>query len=200
LVPLKALISKELINAAVVAVDSAFLTTLLTGVSVGTSTGQTAESVRSDLAVLLSAVTTDQTSKLFIITTPLIAKIWAAMGATATNGTPAFPEMGPQGGTILNIPVIASDAVTAGQVILVDATGIAAGSDQIVLSVLQEGSIIPDTSPDSPQVASTNVVSLWQNNLSAILAERWWGAEKLRSNCVAAVSNSNSYQQGFSPP
>ena len=196
----QALISRDLINAAVVAVDGGFLTTLLSGVAVGTSSGQTAEAVRADLAVLLSAVQTDQTSRLFIITTPLVCKMWAAMGATATNGAPAFESMTPQGGAILNIPVIASDAVTAGQVVLCDATGVAAGSDQILLSVVPDGTLIPNSAPDSPQTAATNVISLWQLNQTAILAERWWSAERLRSNCVAAVSNSNSYQQGFSPP
>jgi hypothetical protein len=196
----QALISKELINAAVIAVDGAFLTMLLSGVSVATSTGQTAESVRADLAGLLAAVATDQTSGLFIITTPLICKMWASMGATATNGAPAFENMNPQGGSILGISVIASDAVTAGQVVLVDATGVAAGSDTIALNIMSQGSIMPDSAPDSPMTGSTTVVSLWQNNLSAILAERWWGSEKVRANCVAAVSNSNSYQQGFSPP
>jgi HK97 family phage major capsid protein len=198
-----ALITRELINACVLAIDSAFLAILLAGVSAGTSSGQTAESVRADLAVLLAAVPTDQTSKLFVITTPLICKMWAAMGATANNGTPAFPAMGPQGGEILNIPVIASDAVTAGQVVLADASGIAAGSDTVVVSTMDQGTIMPNTAPpDSPaaQSASDNVVSLWQLDHSAILVERWWGAQKLRSASVAAISNSNSYQAGFSPP
>jgi hypothetical protein len=44
-----ALIQRELINAAVLEIDFAFLTTLLSGVSVGT-TGQTVERVRADLA------------------------------------------------------------------------------------------------------------------------------------------------------
>jgi Phage capsid family len=196
----EALITRELIHAASLAVDSGFLATLLSGVSVGTSSGSTAEAVRADLAVLLAAVPTDQTSKLFILTSPLVCKMWAAMGATATNGRPAFPQMTPQGGSILGITVIASDAVTAGQVVLVDATGIAAGSDTITLNTMAEGTIMPDSAPDSPQVAGTNVVSLWQSDLSAILAERWWTCEKLLSTAVAAVSNSNSYQQGFSPP
>ena len=93
-------------------------------------------------------MTTDQTSRLFLITTPLIAKMWSAMGATATNGTPAFENMTPQGGTVLGVPLLVSDAVTAGQVILVDATGIAAGSDTIVLNTMSEGTIMPDTAPD----------------------------------------------------
>jgi HK97 family phage major capsid protein len=195
-----ALLTRELINACVLAIDSAFLSILLTGVSVGTSSGQTAESVRADLAVLLAAVVTDQTSKLFVITTPAICKSWCAMGATATSGAVAFPDVGPQGGSILGIPVIASDAVTAGEVVLVDASAIAAGSDAVVISTMSEGSITPDTAPDSPQTASTNVVSLWQGDLSAILVERWWGASVLRSTAVAAISNANSYGQGFSPP
>ena len=157
----QALISKELINSAVIAVDGAFLSMLLAGVSVATSTGQTAEAVRDDLAGLLSSVPTDQTSRLFVITTPLIAKMWCAMGAAGSLGLGAFPDMTPQGGQILNINVIASDAVTAGQVVLVDASGIAAGTDQVVLSVMEEGTIISDSAPNSPQDASTNVVSLW---------------------------------------
>ena len=98
-----ALIQRELINAAVLEIDFAFLTTLLSGVSVGT-TGQTAERVRADLAALLAAVPTDQSSKLFVITTPLICKTWAAMGGTPTNGAPAFEGMTPQGGVIIGVP------------------------------------------------------------------------------------------------
>jgi hypothetical protein len=199
----EALITRELINACVLAIDSAFLTLILSGVSVATSTGQTATAVRNDLAALLATVTTDQTSRLFIVTTPLIAKMWASMGGTSNNAVPAFPEMAPQGGSILGIPVLTSDAITTGQVVLVDATGIAAGSDTILLNTMSEGTIMPDSAPpDSPAAitAGTNVVSLFQNDLSAIICERWWGAEKLRPSAVAAVSNSNSYQQGFSPP
>jgi HK97 family phage major capsid protein len=196
-----ALLTKELINACTLAIDGSFLATLLAGVVVGTSIGSAAEAIRADLAVLLAAVPTDQTSKLFIITSPLICKMWAAMGSA--NGGPAFEDMTPQGGTIIGIPVIASDAVAvgvAGAVILVDANAIAAGSDTFVLTNISEGTIMPDTSPDSPVIGTTNVVSLWQSDLSALLVERWWGAEKLRAASVAALINGNSYQQGFSPP
>ena len=137
-----------MIRACTLAVDASFLTTLLSGVSVSTSTGQTAESVRSDLAALLAAVPTDQSSRLFLVTTPLICKMWSAMGATSGNGSPAFENVTPQGGSIMGIPILTSDAVTAGQVVLVDATGIAAGSDTIVLNVMAEGTIMPDSAPE----------------------------------------------------
>ena len=50
----EALITRELINACALATDAGFLAILLSGVSVGTSSGQTAEAVRADLAVLLA--------------------------------------------------------------------------------------------------------------------------------------------------
>jgi hypothetical protein len=197
----QALLKRELTNASVLAIDSTFVNNvLLAGVSVGTSVGSTAVSIRNDVASLLGQVPTDSTSKLFLLTTPTIAKIWAAMGATSTNGSPAFENMTPLGGTVCGIRVIPSDALLAGMVVLVDAGGIAAASDAIELSVLSEGSVMADTAPDSPQTASTNVQSLWQLNLTALRVERWWGAEKVRSSAVAALSNANSYQSGFSPP
>jgi hypothetical protein len=173
-----ALLTKELVNASVLAIDGAFLQTLLAGVSVGTSTGSTAASVRNDLASLFSQVPSDQTSKYFIIVTPLIAKMWAAMGTLPNSGAPAFEDMTPQGGIILGTTVIASDALQTGQVVLVDCSGVACGSENIVLGTLSEGVIMPDTAPESPALGTSPIVSLWQSDLSAMLVERWWGATK----------------------
>jgi hypothetical protein len=69
-----------------------------------------------------------------------------------------------------------------------------------MLSLLREGSIILDSAPDSPVASSTTLMSLWQLNLSALLVERYFGAEKVSSTAVAALINSNSYQTGISPP
>jgi hypothetical protein len=32
------------------------------------------------------------------------------------------------------------------------------------------------------------MVSLWQNNLRAVRAERWWGVQRMRANAVAKVT------------
>jgi hypothetical protein len=194
------LLQRELSNAAVLAVDTSFVGTLLSGVSVGTSSGSTAESVRSDIAGLLSLVSGDATSRWFIATTPLVVRMWAMMGSTSTNATPPFPDLTVSGGEISGIRVIASDAVTtAGQVILFDAGSIASNSGDVELSVLSEGSVFADSAPDSPSAGSI-ATSLWQLNLSALRAERWHASEKLRASSVAALTNSNSYVTGFSPP
>jgi hypothetical protein len=196
-----ALLQKELSNAAVLAVDASFISTLLAGVSVGVSSGSTAEAVRADVAGLLSQVPGDATSRYFILTTPLVVKMWAMMGATPTTAFQAFPELTVQGGTMSGMRVVASDALpNVGQVILVDAAQVAANTGAIELSVLSEGSVMSDSLPDSPVTGTTVFTSLWQNNLSALRAERWWGAERLRSTAVASLINANSYATGFSPP
>ena len=91
-----ALIGRELRNAVAVTTDTQFIATLIAGLSVATSAGSTSESVRADISNLLKAITTGQTSKLFIITTPLICKMWSML--TDSKGVSAFPDLGPLGG------------------------------------------------------------------------------------------------------
>ena len=119
---------------------------------------------------------------------------------TDQKGVSAFPNLTPQGGSINGIAVLVSDGVTAGQVVLADASGIAAASSDVTLNEYTEGSIITDAPPNSPASASDNIVSLWQLNLTAIVVERFFVAARLRSDAVGVCSNSNSYQSGNSPP
>ena len=74
-----ALIGRELRNAVSVTTDAQFIATLISGLSVATSAGATAESVRFDISHLLAQVTTGQSSKLFILTTSLICKMWSML-------------------------------------------------------------------------------------------------------------------------
>jgi hypothetical protein len=122
------------------------------------------------------------------------------MGATSTNGTPAFPEMTPQGGVINGVEIIVSDAVTAGQMVLLDAQGFAGAVAPAELQVLKEGTITASDTPDSPTTASTFFQSFWQLNLAGLLCERWYGVQRLRTNSVAIVSNSGDFAGGNSPP
>jgi HK97 family phage major capsid protein len=142
-----ALIGRELRNAVAVTTDTQFIATLIAGLPVATSAGPTSESVRADISNLLKAITTEQTSKLFIITTPLICKMWSML--TDSKGVSAFPDLGPLGGSINQIPVLVSEGVTAGNVVLVDASGIAAASGDLVLNEFREGMMQLDTTPDS---------------------------------------------------
>ena len=193
-----ALIGRELRNAVAVTTDTQFITTLIAGLSVAPSAGPTSESVRADISNLLKAISTGQSSKLFILTTALICKSWSML--SDGKGVSAFPDLTPQGGSINGITVLVSDGVTVGNVLLADASGIAAGSGDVTLNEFREGMVQLDTAPDSPPSASTNFVSLWQLNLSALVVERFFVAARLRPDAVAVCNNSNSYQSGNSPP
>ena len=194
-----ALISRELRNAVALVTDQQFFTTILSGISVGTSTGVSAESVRSDISGLLRSVTTGQNSKLFLIVTPLVCKMWSMLTSGA-KGDSAFPLLGPLGGEINSITVLVSDCLSNGQVALIDASGVGAASGDIGLNEMSEGTVVLDTAPDSPPSASTNYISLWQMNMRAVVCERFFVAVRLRSDACATLTNSNSYQGGNSPP
>lgn len=110
----------------------------------------------------------------------------------SNGGIASFPDLGPTGGSIQQIPVLVSDGVISGQVILLDASGIAAAPGEVTLQKIREGIIIADAAPDSPVTGSTIIQSLWQLNQTAI-AERFFAAVKLRSDAVAYASGvSNS--------
>jgi hypothetical protein len=192
------LIGVGLRSAVAVTSDAQMVAALTTGLVAATSAGPTAEAVRFDISHLLQQVTTGQTSKLFIITTPLVAKMWSML--SDGRGLSAFPNLSPVGGSIQDVPVLLSDAVSVGNVLLVDASGVAAASGDVVLNEFREGMVQLDTAPDSPPTSATPYVSLWQMNMVAILCERLMAVTRLRSDAVALCNNSNSYQSGNSPP
>jgi HK97 family phage major capsid protein len=201
-----ALIGRDLRNAVSITTDYQFIAALISGLSVATSAGPTAEAVRADISNLLRAITIGQSSKLFLITTPLICQMWSML--TDSKGVSAFPDLTPTGGSINGITVIPDDGlknlitngVTTANVILVDASGIAAASGDVAFQEFTEGTFQGDSAPDSPISASTSFISLWQMNLTAIVVERFFLAVRLRSDAVAVCTNSNSYQGGNSPP
>ena len=181
-----AVLQRELRNAIAKATNSIFLPILTTGASSFASAGITATGVRQDLRVLLANVTSGADSKLYLIMTRTIAEALAVLPDTA--GAPAFPNATVNGGSIGGIPIIVCNEATSGEIILVDATQVAAGTEGLVLDSSTQASIQLDAPGDSPISASTVMTSLWQANLAAIKAERYIGAVVLRSGAVAKIT------------
>jgi hypothetical protein len=96
------------------------------------------------------------------------------------------------------MPVLVSDGVSDGMVVVIDANAVAAGSDAMALDVTTEADVMMSTTPDSPIAASSVLQSLWQHNQTALRAERWIAAELLRPTGVAVISNAH-YGLGNSP-
>lgn len=116
-------------------------------------------------------------------------------------GQAEFPGITVMGGTLLGLPVIVSQSVplnanTAGgspaggsRIILVNASEIFLADDgQVVLDVSREASIQMDSAPSA---GAQSLVSLWQNNLVGVKAERFINWKRARDAAVAYIDASN---------
>jgi hypothetical protein len=189
-------VSDELRRALAVNVDSQFIANMISDITPLASSSTTGAGLRSDVEWALRQVRLDPNSKPFIVTTPQICETLSMM---SNSGAPCFPELGPLGGFLApGLPVLTSD-ITTGLVVLIDASRIAAASGDVVLQEFTEGSPQMNDAPDSPPSASTPFVSLWQMNEIGIRCERYFLAQKLRTDATAAILSSNSYSSGGSP-
>ena len=127
-----------------------------------------------------------------------IAKSLVVIGATSTSAQAAFPDATPYGGSINGMEIVVSDALDAGTWMVIDASAFIASSGDVELNIYDQMSIQFDTAPDSPPTAATNIVSLWQNNLVALIAERFFTVARVRSNSVAVIVGTD-LGIGFSP-
>ena len=104
------------------------------------------------------------------------------------TGAREFPDLTLTGGSILGIPVVTSQ--TAGSlVILVNGPSILYADDGgVAIDVSQEASLQMNDAPDDPTSATTVFVSLWQNNLVGLRAERFCNWARGRDEGVAYLT------------
>lgn len=184
-----ALVERELRTAIARATNQIFLPIITTGITFVASSGVQATGVRQDLRTLLSLVNSGADSKLFLIVTRKIAEAWAVL--PDVSGAAAFPTATVNGGSIGGIPIIVCDEATDGEIILVDSSQVAAGTEGFVLDSSTEATLDLSSPGDSPQTASTSQTSLWQLNLVALKAERFIAARLLRSDAAAKITGAS---------
>ena len=179
------LFGRELRKAIALVTDEQFISIITDGVSPITSNGGTAIAILQDLAAAFDAITTDADSDLFILVEPATAKAWATK--TTADGAGAFPGMGPSGGQVANTPVVVTDGLASGTIVVADATQIAANAGTIEIDASGQADIQLNTAPDSPVSATTVMQSLWQHDNVALKAMRFFGAHKIGTTAVAVV-------------
>jgi hypothetical protein len=189
------LLGQALRAACIKAVDEQFIAVATSGAATITSSGSNLAAFLDDLGTALHEIGTDVNSRLFIVMTSKNAEALAIL--LAETGSPVT-AMTPRGGTIAGVEVLVSDALAADTWLLVDATAFAAATGEIALTTLRHGSINMSTTPDSPPTSATHLHSLWQLNQRALVAERFFILEKLRTDAAAVVGSAN-YASGFSP-
>lgn len=99
------------------------------------------------------------------------------------------PGLSASGGTVLGLPVVASETVPSGVVIYVKPQEIFFTDDGVVtIDVSREASVQMD---DAPSEGAQQLVSFWQNNLVGLRAERFINWERRLTNAVYYHTSAN---------
>jgi HK97 family phage major capsid protein len=180
----KALVNRELSSGTIQATDTKFLSGLLSDVGSNTESGT--GDPAADIKTLLDTVATTGSEALFLIVPPTVANVLAT--TVDTNGLPLYPDMTANGGTLFGIRTMVTsnlpaDDSTGSTILLVDASGIAFGQETITLKSSDAGLVDLSDDPDG-----SNLVSLFQEDIVAIKATRFFGFDPIRSTAVAAMT------------
>jgi HK97 family phage major capsid protein/HK97 family phage prohead protease len=158
------------------------------GGSTAAASGVTSAAAKLDLATSVAVFTAANI--------PLSGSVWLMSDSNAFGlamsvnalGQPLFPGMSITGGSIFGIPVIVSNNV-GNRIILLHAPSVLFADDGgVSIDVSREASVQMDSAPDSPATATTVLVSLWQNNLVGLRAERWITWKLARTAAVRYIS------------
>ena len=171
------------------------------GVTPIVASGSTADALKADVKRLFAAfLAANMTPAGAVwIMTPTMALTIGMM--TNALGQPEFPGIDMNGGTFMGLPVIVSEsvpanpgtgdpAVGAGQrLILAKSSEILLADDGgVTIDVSREASLQMDS---APTVGATELVSLWQNNMVALRAERFINWKRRRLQAVGYIDSAN---------
>ena len=163
-----------------------------------TASGITPDALRADIKTLLQGFASNNLSLAGAVWVMTQQQAIAISLMRTTQGVQEFPGMNFEGGTLAGIPVVASEAVPAtggsptdgAAIILMLPNQILLADDgQVTLDASREASLQMDTAPDSPATASTVPISMFQQNMVALRAERYINWVKARSTSVAFIQN-----------
>jgi len=154
------------------------------GITPITTAGTSPANARTDILALAAALTAanipPSSASLIMSETNALA-LGAALNPL---GQPLFPGVGPTGGTVLGFPCYASQSA-GNNVIMVAGMGIMYADDGgVTIDVSREASVQMDSAPDNPPVATSVLVSLWQENLIGLRAERFVNWKRARTGSV----------------
>lgn len=137
------------------------------------SSGNNVANVITDLTTVLTDIAPRARSRLTLVVEPAVCVGLSLL--RDTNGPQSFPGVSVDGGSISGIAVRPNDQIASGTAILVDGSRLVGNPGTVELATAKNATIQMDSSPDSPPLSSTSVVSLFQSGLRAIRARRDFG-------------------------
>ena len=125
------LFASELQKAVVAATDTNFLAALVAATTPTASAGSSLANITTDLGVLLGAVTTSATSKVFYVTS--VTNMKKLVLKSNSVGSPAFPGLTLSGGEVFGgVTAIASYFIPFGAALMFAADAIVGNADAIL--------------------------------------------------------------------
>jgi len=191
-------LDRQFVDPAVAEVVNVSPASITNGVTPVPSSGTTAAAFRADLKSMFAGFLSANLSTaggVFLMTQTQALSLGIMLNSL---GQPVFPQMAVDGGTLLGYTVVTSENIPATgnspadgtPIIFLKADEIMLADDgQVVIDASNQASVQMDSAPDSPPTASTNLVSLWQMNMTGLRAERWINWKKRRAAAVAYISN-----------
>lgn len=176
-------------KAAVAGVSPASITNGLTAV---VSVGGDADAIRADVRALMATFIAAQnapTSGVWIMGTLTALSLSMMVNPL---GQPEFPGLSMTGGTFQGLPVIVSDYIGAGVVVLANASDIyLADEGGVQVDMSREASLEmadnPSHNSDTP-TGATSLVSMFQTNSVAFRVERFINWKRRRPSAVAILT------------
>lgn len=182
-------------KAAVANVSPASITN---GIAPIPSSGNTAEDIRADIQALWApfiAARNPPRSAVYLMDSTTALALSMMQNPL---GQSEFPGLTMNGGTFMGVPVIVSDYLpvdsSGGMVILLNASDIWLADDgQVTIDASREASLqmLDNPTNNSATGTATSMVSMFQTNSTAFLAERYINFARRRASAVAWLSGVN---------
>jgi HK97 family phage major capsid protein/HK97 family phage prohead protease len=183
-----AFMDAQFIDPAVAAVATVNPASITNGAANSASAGTSGDNAKTDIKTLVKTFTTaNQSTKNAAL---IMSESNAFALATALNplGQPLFGGFTSAGGSIMGIPVVASQAAGT-NLIIVDQSGILYADDgQSTIDISKDATLQMDSAPASPADATTVYVSLWQTNCIGLRVERFCTWARARTTAVAYIT------------
>lgn len=181
-----AYVESEMRGAISTATNREFLSVIAADAESASGTGATASHVLADIGAMLAKIELGDASKPYLIIAPGHAKRLSMMHS---SGIRLFPELGPMGGEIANMPALVSSELPADssgpKAMLLDASAIAFDDVTVEMHVAESAAI---QLTDDPQAGAQQLISLWQMHLKGVRARRWWAAKVARPDAVVVLN------------
>jgi HK97 family phage major capsid protein len=199
-------LSRDLNRAGAAAMDAAFIdpanagipgvmpASITNGEPSFVSSGGSVANIDEDLAALIQSLV-DAGSDLTFAAWVMLPRtaIYLSRLRGTTDGAPSYPFITAKGGNLMGLPVVTSGNVpvsgssgSPSSIVLLDAAQIAIADDgESGLSVTTQATVQMETTPET---GAARQVSLWQNNLVGLRAERMVNWKRRQAGVVASLT------------